>query len=296
MNTITDVDVEAFALHVARLQHEHNTRSEEAGAMRSAAAIRSWGAKVPPALDICMRDRLVEEHRTAWLRDAEAAIRTLDFKAFANGTFHVIDGREIGMPTDGYMGISVVAHMHIIARDYLPRTARNPVAAVAVLPEVVAKNTCGTICHARDAAIGQMRAAVAATAAHEYSHHVVAVVEGETIPATASIEGTINLLRTKGSDKPRNARAHGGPWCRAFAHLVKRAAFLPHHAVWIERYRQDVRHAARVDPDAVLDALHTEFVRFTASDALVDVLRSPAPAGFLKLFDPTKEANHASDS
>ena len=296
MSTTTDIDVEAFALHVAKLQHEHNTRSEEYGAMRSAAAIRSWGAKVPPALDLCLRDRLVAEHRDAWLRDAEATIRTLDHKAFTTGTFHVIDGREIGMPERGFLGLSYGAHLHVIARDCLPRRARNPVAAVAVHVEAVARNTVDTICHARDAAVQKIRAAIAAVAAHEYAHHAVAVAAGEPLKDGVTLEQLIDSLAGAVHKPAHRSRTHGPAWCRAYAHLVTRAAFLPAYAVWIDRFRDDVKAAQAGDPDAMLDALHPELVRCTADDPIVDIIRSPAPAGFLKLFDAMQGANHASDS
>lgn len=292
MSTTADFDLQQFAAHVARLQHEHATRSEKEAAMRSAAAIRSWGCKVPPAFDMAIRDQIVAEHRTAWLRDAECVIRTLDHRAFADGTFHVIDGRVIGMPTTGYMGLSIAAHMHIIARDYLPRMAHNPVAAVAVLPEAVARNTCGMVCHARDAAIGQMRAAVAAVAAHELAHHVVAVVEGDPLPAGACIDATIAGLRSRGIDKGHSAAKHGPRWLRAYAHLVRRAAFVPHHAEWVARFRADVAAVQPHGPtgDAILDALHTDFLRFTNDDLLADVIRTPAPESFSRLFHHTPAA------
>lgn len=46
----TTFDVQALAAHVARLQHEHASRSEADAAMRSAAAIRDWGERLPHAL------------------------------------------------------------------------------------------------------------------------------------------------------------------------------------------------------------------------------------------------------
>lgn len=289
MNTTTDFDVEQFAAHVARLQHEHANRSEELGAMRSAVAIRSWGERVPASLDVTTREALVAEHRKAWLLDAECVVRTLDWQAFTQGSFHVIDGRDIGIP-DGIMGIAVGAHLHDLARAYLPRGARNPLAAVAVMPEAVARQTVGLVCGGRDKAIAKIRAAVACVAAHEYAHHVVAVIEGQTIPLTASIEGTIGLLRSSGHNKPVNALRHNAAWCRAYGHLVKRAAFVARHDVWIDRYRADLRAATAVDPDAVLDALHSDFARFSSDDALVDVIRTAAPPAFLSLFPDTPAA------
>jgi hypothetical protein len=43
----------------------------------------------------------------------------------------------------------------------------------------------------------------------------------------------------------------------------------------------------------MLDALHPELVRYTADDSLEDILRTPAPAGFLNLFP--QEVTHGSD-
>lgn len=288
MSTAAHFDVEQFAAHVARLQHEHATRSPAEAIMRSRAAFRSWGERLPASLAACSREELVHAHRAEWLRDAECTVRTLDPAAFVGGTFHIIDGREIGMTQRAYLGFTTPG-MNTLAKDYLPRTARNPVAAVAVNVEAVAAATVDVVCRQPAAARDAIRAAVACIAAHEYGHHLVAVVEGRTAPAGAMIEHTVSRLNSSGHDKPHNARAHGGPWCRAYAHLIRRAAFLTHHTVWIDRYRQDVRHAANVDPDDVLDVLHPEFARFTCDDALADILRAPAPAAFTRLFDTPTE-------
>lgn len=290
-----DSEGAALAALVTTLRRQHAERSEAEGIMRSRLAIQSWGDRVPAALSSCTRDELVAANRDRWLRDAECTVRTLDPSAFTGGTFHVIDGRDLGMPTTGYMGMAVAAHLHELAREYLPRSARNPVAAVAVNVEAVARCTVGSVCVNREHAIKQVRAAIAAIAAHEYAHHVVSVVEGETIPATASIEGTVNLLRTKGTDKPSNSQAHGAAWCRAYAHLLRRASFLPCRDVWEGRFRDDMRIAAPVDPDAVLDALGTECDQFTAHDALADVIRTPAPKTFLTLFDNRDAARSATE-
>lgn len=286
MNTTADFDVHQLAALVARLQHEHMSRSEVEGMVRTTQAFQAWGER-PPSFEPCSRDAIVAEHREQWLRDAEAAVRVLDPRAFDRGTFHVIDGRELAVPP-GTMGISVGAHLHELAAAYLPRRARTPVAAVAVSVEAVARNTVEFLCHAPQAAADKIRAAVSCIAAHEYAHHIVALVAGEQLPATATIEGTIHGLTANGPDRPANSRAHGAPWCRAYAHLVTRAAPMRHHAVWVERFRTDVRAATAVNPDDLLDALHPELVRFTSDDLLADVLRTPAPAGFQALFPDPK--------
>ena len=239
----------------------------------------------------------VKAHRTAWLRDAEATIRTLDWRAFTDGsTFHVIDGRDIGMPDKGFGGLVAGDELHDLARDYLPRNARNPGAAVAVHPDVVARMTLGGHFHADAAsAIARVRAAIAAIASHEYSHVVADRVAGKRLPTGATLEQIIESLSSGRAVEPgHRARSHGPQWCRAYAHMTTRAAFLPHHNEWVRRLRGDIEAVGVGSADEMLDALHPELVRYTVDDALENVLRTPAPAEFLNLFP--QEVTHGSDS
>lgn len=237
----------------------------------------------------------VAAHRTAWLRDAEATIRVLDWRAFTDGrTFHVIDGREIGMPATGFMGLVAGFQLHELAREYLPRTARNAVAAVAVHPDVVARMTVGDFHPDSASAIARVRAAVAAVAAHEYAHVLAERVADRKLPATATLERVVASLSSPSTATAGQRKWHGSQWCRAYSHLVTRAAFLPHHDDWVKRFRVDVKHADAGNADAMLDALHSELVRYTADDPIEDILRTPAPAGFLNLFP--QEVTHGSDS
>jgi hypothetical protein len=238
----------------------------------------------------------VKAHRTGWLRDAEATIRVLDWKAFTDGrTFHVIDGKEIGMPDKGFGGLVAGDELHDLAREYLPRSARNPVAAVAVHPDVVARMTVGTFHADSVAAVVRVRAAIAALAAHEYSHCLADRVAGKRLPAGTTLEDVIESLSGRVLEPGHRARSHGPQWCRAYAHMVTRAAFLPHHNEWVKRLRGDIEAVGVGIADEMLDALHPELVRYTADDRLEDVLRTPAPAGFLNLF-PQEVKAHGSDS
>jgi hypothetical protein len=227
----------------------------------------------------------VKAQRTSWLRDAEATVRVLDWRAFTDGrTFHVIDGREIGMPDKGFAGLVAGAQLHELARDYLPRTARNPVAAVAVHTDVVARMTVGLF-HADAAeAIPLARAAIAAIAAHEYSHVVADRVAGVRLPDGTTLDQIINSLSGRVSEPGHRAKSHGPQWCRAYAHMVTRAASMRHHDEWVKRLRGDIEAVGVGTADAMLDTLHAELVRYTVDDSLEDILRSPAPAGFLTLF------------
>jgi hypothetical protein len=238
----------------------------------------------------------VAAHRTAWLRDAEATVRVLDWRAFTDGrTFHVIDGREIGMPDKGFAGLVAGAQLHELARDYIPRTARHPVAAVAVQPDVVARMTVGLF-HADAAeAIPLVRAAIAAIAAHEYAHVVADRVAGVRLPSGATLDQIISSLSGRVSEPGHRAKSHGPQWCRAYAHMVTRAASMRHHDEWVKRLRGDIEATGVGSADAMLDALHPELVRYTADDQLEDILHTPAPAGFLELF-PKEVMTHGSDS
>ena len=239
----------------------------------------------------------VKANRTAWLRDAEATVRVLDWKAFTDGrTFHVFDGREIGMPDTGFAGLVAGAQLHELAREFLPRNARNPVAAVAVHPDVVARMTVGLF-HADAAeAIPLVRAAISAIASHEYAHVVADRVAGKRLPAGTTLEQVVSSLSSGRAVEPgHRARSHGPQWCRAYCHLVTRAASMRHHDEWVKRLRGDVEATGVGSADAMLDALHSELVRYTADDQLEDVLRTPAPAEFLNLF-PQEVKAHGSDT
>jgi len=235
----------------------------------------------------------LEAHRTGWLRDAEATVRTLDWRAFIDGSFHVIDGRDIGMPDKGFGGLVAGDELHDLAREYLPRSARNPVAAVAVHPVVVARMTVGSFNADSAVAVTRVRAAIAAISAHEYAHVVADRVAGKRLPAGATLEQIIESLSGRAVEPGHRTTSHGPQWCRAYCHLVTRASFLRHHDEWVKRLRGDVEAVGVGCADEMLDALHPELTRYTADDRLEDVLRSAPPARFVELFDARDAARSA---
>jgi len=237
----------------------------------------------------------VTAHRTAWLRDAEAVVRVLDWRAFTDGrSFHVIDGKEIGMPQNGFAGLVAGDQLHELASEYLPRSARNPVAAVAVHPDVVARMTVGTFNADAATAVARVRAAISALAAHEYAHVLADRVAGKRLPAGTTLEQVIESLSGRVLEPSHRTKSHGPQWCRAYCHLVTRAASMRHHDEWLRRLRGDVEATGVGSADVMLDALHPELVRYTVDDSLEDILRSTtAPTGFLNLFP--QEVTHGSD-
>lgn len=240
----------------------------------------------------------VARYRTTWLRDAEATLTTLDWRAYAGGrTLHVLDARAIGGPPRGYLGFTAGAHLHELAGDLLPsRRSTVPVAAVAVnvegLTEPLRVEPIADYVEA--ACAGHVRGMIAAVAGHELAHVVAAQVAGEPRSPTATLRQVLDSLSDgRAHAQPHSVASHGPQWVRAFAHLVTRAARLPHYDRWVAAFERDVRHVLPHPPGDYLDALHSELARFTVDDLLADVLRTPAPAGFLTLFDARDAAPSA---
>ena len=57
VETTADRDIEALAIRFATLQAEHDQRDEDEAMQRSRNAIRSWGERVPAALNDKARPR-----------------------------------------------------------------------------------------------------------------------------------------------------------------------------------------------------------------------------------------------
>lgn len=245
-------------------------------------------------------DDFLARHRTTWLRDAEATLTILDWRAYAGGrTLHVLDARAIGGPPRGYLGFTVSAHLHELARELLPAyRSTNAAAAVAVNVDALLDGFRSlAITDAVETELtGMARAMITAVAGHELAHVVDAQVAGETLAPTATLRNILDSLSDgRAFASPHQTTSHGPQWVRAFAHLVTRAGRLPHHDRWMAGFERDVRHVLPHAPGEYLDALHPELARFTVDDPLVDVLRTPAPAGFITLFDERDAARPATE-
>lgn len=288
-----DVDAELFALKVAQLASEHNSRSEEEGRMRSAAAIRSWGERVPPALTPGRPLAVfVNRHRQQWLRDCEAAVRVADWTAFTDGrSFHLLDFEELGNLPRHFHGFTTGCQLHELAREYIP--ARRPAAAAAVNVQAIVTQDLSTAFALRseDELVALGRAAILATALHEYAHIAVAAARGDRIPEGQTLDSTLTFLH--GTEKHFSKNKHDSAWTRAFAHLLTRTARIPLHEMRVRHFREDLKAAGLGNAEDFLEALHPELVRFTIDDALVDVLQTPAPAGFEALYNQRHEARVA---
>lgn len=245
-------------------------------------------------------EEFTARHRDRWLRDAEATLTTLDWRAYAGGrTLHVLDARAIGARGAGYLGFTASAQLHELAAELLPvRRSTTPAAAVAVnIDNVVAGLCTTTITEATEHVTACMiRARVAVVAAHELAHVVDAQATGKRLPATASLQQILDsLCDGRAFAASHQTRVHGAEWLRAYAHLVTRAGRIPHHEQWVAAFDRDVRAMLPHATSEYLDALHPELARFKVDDQLVDVLRTPAPAGFMALFDGRGAAQPATE-
>lgn len=233
-------------------------------------------------------DDVIEAHRTAWLRDAEAALTVLDWRAFSGGrTLHVLDFADLGAPKVGYLGFATGAELHVLAADFIPkRIFRTPAAAVAVNVDRIARSAPDATRDGVGDAIGTIRAAVAAVAAHELAHVLDAETSGRRLAPGTTLDDAIRCLADGSVIEPTHkSKTHGPTWLRAFAHLTTRAARLPHFETWLARFICDVEAVLPHAAEAFIDALHPELARYSTDDRLVEILRTPAPAGFLALFE-----------
>jgi len=236
-------------------------------------------------------EELVRQYRSKWLRDAEAALTTLDWRAYCGGrTLHVLDARAIGGPARGYLGFTAGAQLHELAAELIPRkVSTKPAAAVAVNVDALViclRLSLSTEAH-QGSAFDRIRTAVAAVAAHELAHVVDAQAEGRLLPPGTTLEAVLQTLRNGTATAATNLqRAHGPGWLRAYCHLITRASRLPRHEQWVAAFHRDIEAVLLPHPPGdYLDALHPELVRCTSDDRLSEILRTPAPAGFMALFD-----------
>lgn len=230
-------------------------------------------------------DAVIGEHRDAWLRDAAATLMALDPRAYADGsTLYVLDARNLGAPEAGYLGFTAGAQLHELATDFLP--PGDAAAAVAVNVDRIARTIpAGFLPTGAVDTIDVARAAVAAVAAHELAHVLDAQAARHRLPPGATLEQVLRSLADGRATAAAHRKAtHSPGWLRAFIHLAVRASSRPHHRVWLGSLVRDVEATLPHDAGTYLDALRDELARYRLDARLVDVLRTPAPAGFLSLF------------
>lgn len=223
-------------------------------------------------------DAVIQERRGAWLRDAEAELTALDPHGFTDGRLAVIDFRTLGAPAEGYFGFTAGAELHELAADFLPPGVA---VAVAVNVDVIARIR-------GDGRIDTIGPAITALAGHELAHVLDSQARGYRLPPGATLEQVLrSMTQGRATAAADRRQSHGPGWARAFLHLLVRASRRGDRRAWVEGF---IRDAAVVLPhpgDAYFDTLQAELASTHVEARLVDVLRSPAPAGFLSLFTST---------
>jgi hypothetical protein len=229
---------------------------------------------------------LASEHKHQLYRCAEASLTVLDASEFRDGrTFHVIDFTELGAPAKGYLGFTI-CHFHELAEEYLPRrVTTKPASAVALNIEALARHFSLPQPSPREAVLRRLQAQASAVAAHEYAHNVVATVMGQQLPEGFTLKQLIDGLGSKATQPEYHRKAHCESWLRAYIHLTTRgAANSCHPEEWQRSLRRDVLAARLGEVAAFTEALKEELARFDFTDRLADIIRSPAPAGFLETY------------
>jgi hypothetical protein len=108
-------------------------------------------------------------------------------------------------------------------------------------------------------------------------------------------EGTSLAAIFASTPTPTQAsRSHAAGWVRAYAHLVRRSMATPaHHDHYLVSFRADIERHGLGPAGDYLDALDAEVDRHGIDLPLVEILRTPAPTGFVELFQARDAARSA---
>lgn len=262
---------------------------------RSLAAIHKWGEPVPAALlPKFTREDLVAEHRGNWLRDAAAFLNVLDWQHLAGKRVAIVDFDDVrNIPAQGCFAFTSPVGLFDLLRPHMAASGLAPgpammldtarISAAYLSPDVLDRMTEAT-------ASQTMRLVVNAVVMHEYAHAVDYEARGVTLPEGTTLD---DIFRFDPSKKQAR-RSHSAGWLRAFAHLLYRSTALPcGHDHYVERFQVDVHNAGCGQADDHLDALHADFLAHGTDKPVVEILRTPAPAGFTTLFDERDAARSA---
>ena len=237
---------------------------------------------------------LAERHRRTWLADAAAYLRVLDWQGLAGRQLVLLDFEDIPeMPLKHSIAFTCSGGIFDLVRPFITTRGLRPGPVVFMDVAAVADYAVGTALDrlTEADAVWIVRVVANAVALHEYAHAVDFEARGVMLP-----DGT--TLDTIFASKPTRSegyRSHGAGWVRAYAHLVCRSMATPSHQDhYLDSFRSEVEAQALGPADDYLDALDADVDRHGIDLPLVEILRSPAPAGFVELFharDAARSAN-----
>jgi hypothetical protein len=235
---------------------------------------------------------LVERHRRTWLADAAAYLRVLDWQGLAGRQLAIIDFEDVPNLPQRAIAFTSPGGLFELVQPFIQRSNLRPGPAMFVDAAAVADYAVGAALDRLTEADAAwiVRVAANAVAIHEYAHAIDFEARGVMLP-----DGT--TLDTIFASKPTRSegyRSHGAGWVRAYAHLVCRSMATPSHQDhYLDSFRSEVEAQALGPADNYLDALDADVDRHGIDLPLVEILRSPAPAGFVELFQARDAARSA---
>lgn len=230
---------------------------------------------------------LVAANRAGWLADAATLCRVLDPPA-GDQTIHVLSAATLPEEARRNALAWTAPGLDRVLRDRLRDRRPGPVLVIDAEAVVRSRvDPAGRGWH-EIAVLGRLE--VAQVAIHELGHARLAEADRETLPEAATLPLVLSAIGQPTSDEVTR-RKHGPAWIRSYLNLSSRAArSLWPRQWWIDAAVADVRRYVAVEADQILAALRPEL---ETAEPLVDVLRRPAPADYLALFDHETQARKA---
>lgn len=228
--------------------------------------------------------------RADWLLDAAAWLRVLDGVALAGRRVAIIDKSLLpgaaGMRADAFTS---PAGIYDLVAPFLPcsRLLPGPVVFIdtATIANAVAEREPADAVHAG-------RLIANAIAVHEYAHVIDYQARGVQLRA----DTTLDRIFAADVTPPQTRVTHGACWLRAYCHLLCRSMATPaHRDFYLDFARVDVAGYGLGELDDYFATLDDEVADVGLDGPLIDIVRSPAPAAFVKLFNQRDAARSASE-
>ncbi len=236
---------------------------------------------------------LAERHRRTWLADAAAYLRVLDWQGLAGRQLVLLDFEDVpDMPRQRSIAFTSPGGLFELVQSLIPRSSLRPGAAMFIDTAAVADHAVGTALDRLTEADAAwlVRVVVNAVAIHEYAHAVDFEARGVMLPNGTTLDTIFGSKPTR----PEGYRSHGAGWVRAYAHLIYRSMATPSHQDhYLDSFQSEVEQQGLGPADDFLEALDADVDRHGIDLPLVEILRSPAPAGFVELFNARDAARSA---
>lgn len=232
-------------------------------------------------------DELVAAGKAGWLADAATLCRVLDPPA-SDQTIHVLDAAMLPEEARRHALAWTAGGLDRVLRGRLRDRRPGPVLVIDAESVVRLRVDPAGRDEYEVAVLGRLE--IAQVAIHELGHARLSEADRETLPEAATLQVVLSAVGQTTPDEV-SRRKHGPAWIRSYVNLSSRAArSLWPHQWWIDAAVADVRRYVAIEAGEILAALGPEL---ETDEPLVDVLRRPAPADYLALFDHVTQARKA---